>query len=323
MFNKIRAGLYRSLMLIAAIFTVAMIVPSIIIFSTTLYQSYEDMAISKIDRSITDCRSFVNSVMTSTDNLAANTTVKQTLNGENITNSLTEILDNACNYSIKINAITVYDLNGNVYTSSGVSGSPELAELKNNAYLAEFFDDEDSQEYISLRTEYLTKIYDNAPYDANQGILSCCKKVYSDSGDLLGYVFSDIFSSALFNYFNYSNDTYFNNSAAIIKYGGGYLASDLYSKYNEKMVNAETSISVTRIAGRMIVPSSRNFYGGTVYVAVPLTAFYQTVAILSVLFVTLGAVVLLLVHVISKKNARKITDKLDELYDKMDTEINF
>lgn len=316
MFRKTQTKIYRTLMLTAALFIILLIVPSVLIFTNMIYTTYETMAKKKLERSFYSCRNFIDSVMTSTENLTYDAAVIETVSGTR-DGSLAAVLDAACNYSLTINAIAVYDLNGNVYTSSGVAGAPTLDELCENEGIADFVADRDAADFVSIRNSQIAKIYGGTNYDDSLGIVSCLYKIYNADG-LAGYAVSDVFPSALFGFFSYPNDAYFKNSVAMISYADGHLISDANYAYAEALESAIGSLSVTRQNGHIVVPGTRNFYGGMICIAVPLNAFYGTVAMLTGILLTLGGALMAAVHFIAKKNSVTVAARLDELYGKME-----
>ena len=217
-------------MLIALLLVVLIVAPSIFLFTNIFYSTYESMAKNQLDRGISAGRMFLDSIMSTTDNLALNQQLIETLDGTR-SGSLAPLLDSTCTYSLDIAAITVYGENGAVYTSSGVTNPPGAAELASLADIAEFFADEDADEYVSLRTSAIIKAYDNAPYDARAGIISYCRKVYAEDGSVLGCIFADIFPHELFERFNMTD-------------GGadGYKPAKEYRPYKGFVIGAVASL---------------------------------------------------------------------------------
>ena len=74
-----------------------------------------------------------------------------------------------------------------------------LDELKKSEGIAQFAED-DSQAYVSLRTENIADIYHNVSYPDELGVVTCCRKIYGESGDVVGLIFADILPSNLYDY---------------------------------------------------------------------------------------------------------------------------
>lgn len=320
MFEKINKRIYRSLLLIAALFIFFMIVPTILIFTNMLYDTYENMARKKLDRSISSCRSFIDTVLNTAEGVALTPAVIDTVCGRS-NDSLTVLLNDTCNYSLTINAITVYAVTGNVFASSGISSPPALAELQSNGGIAEFMSDADSSYYISLRKDAVARLYDNAVYDSSLGIVSCCCKIY-DEGAVVGYVVADIFPKTMFGFFDYTDDSHFHGTIALVHYADGFLSSDSASPYNEELYRSYGETITTANNSRLIVPSLRNFYGATILIAVPLFPLYRTILIMALILVGLGLLLMIAVHGISRRNADGVTDKLENLVSRIQSGEN-
>ena len=93
-------------MLIALLLVVLIVAPSIFLFTNIFYSTYESMAKNQLDRGISAGRMFLDSIMSTTDNLALNQQLIETLDGTR-SGSLAPILDSTCTYSLDIAAITV------------------------------------------------------------------------------------------------------------------------------------------------------------------------------------------------------------------------
>lgn len=313
MFKKTQKRIYATLMTITAVLIVLIITPSLIAFTGMFYNAFRTTARNRLDRSLSSCRIFIDSVMSTTDNLAYNTAILETVKGER-TGSITSILDDTCTYSLSINAITVYSADGKIYTSSGVINPPTIDDLRQIQDLAEFIDDGEAADYVSLRTSQIIKVYDNAPYDENSGIVSCCRKIYDTSGEVAGYIFSDIFPETLFGYFNYA-DSNLKDCIAMITFSGGYFSSE--NSYATENYLTATANSIR--GNRLIVSSTRNFYGGSVRLAVSVSPLYGSIALISCILLLCGSALMVLTHFIAKKNALRVAGKLDTLLIKMQT----
>ena len=308
MFTKTRNRIYRTLLLIAAILIALILVPSIAVFSGMFRNTYGSMAKNKLDRSISAGRMYIDSIMSTTDNLALDPAIIGVLDGTQ-TVSLTAVLDAACAYSHYINAITVYGTDGKIYTSSGVLNPPSAQDLRQKVDIAEFFADEEANEYVSLRTSCIIKAYSNVPYDEQLGIISCCRKVFSDSGEVIGYIFSDVFPQSLFEYFNFAGDPRLSGSIAIVLFDGGNFMSE-HTPDAEKYLTATTD---SVVGGKLIVSSIRNFYGGTIRIAVPIAPLNISIALISCILSLCGAVLLCATHFIARETANSVTERLNGL----------
>lgn len=311
MFSETRRKIYNTLMIIAAALIALIMTPSIILFSDMFFDTYLSMAKNKLDRCISASRILIDSVMATTGNLALNPVIAETLEGVRSA-SLTSVLDGARTYSVYINAITVYGVDGKIFTSSGVINPPTVEELSRRRDIAEFFADDESSEYVSLRTSEIIKAYDNAYYNSDAGIISCCHKIYDRDKTVCGYIFSDIFPESLFENFGFSDDPRLKDSIAMIVFYGGYFASGNFG--NTAYLTAAPDAIVEN---RLIVSSIRNFYGGLARIAVPVNSLYENIAIISVSVIVCGALLMTATHFIAKANASAVSSRLNGLLKKM------
>lgn len=312
MFNKTRKRIYSTLMIIASVLIILIIAPSISAFSAMFYNTYKSMAVNKLDRSFSASRMFIDSVMSTTDNLALNPVIAETVSGTR-TGSLTSVLDDACAYSLEINAVTVYSADGKIYTSSGVLNPPTVDELRRLQDIDEFFSDGEASEYVSLRTSGIIKAYGGTPYDEQTGIISCCRKIYGQNGAVTGYIFTDVFPKTLFAYYGFSGDPRLKNSIAMVTFDGGYFISES-TEHDEDYLTAATQ---TTVKNRLIISSIRNFYGGTVRVAVPVAPLYENIALISCIIALCGIALLIGTHFVAKANADRVCARLNGLLLKM------
>ncbi len=311
MFNKTKKKIYGSLMAAAALLIALIAAASIAVFWGMFGDVCLSMAKGRLDRSISASRLYLDSIMSTTHTLALNREITAALEGG--AGNLTEALDAARNYSLYINGITVYGTDGSVYASSGIYGVPDTEQLRGNAGIAGFWDDADSDEYVSVRNDCVVKAYDGVPYDGSAGIVSCCSKVYSDEGELLGCIFADVFPESLFGYFSFSGDKRLEGSAAVIAFDGGYLCSEGAAAGEKYMLAGSGAIT----DGRLVISSARNFYGATVSIAVPLLPLYSDVAVTAAAITGCGAALLAATHFISARIAGAVAGRLNGLLVKM------
>jgi len=316
MFKKTYRNIFISLMLTATLLTVLIVTLSSFIVSKMIYENYTAIAKQKFDRSILACKNYVNSVLLSVGNLAANEDIilkVKTGQGDSVTN----ILDNACSYALKINAITVYSASGKIYSSSNISGIPTLQMLEQNSHLNDFFVLE-TAEYVSLRTDNISSIYDQKPYSPQMGIVSCCRKIFDGSGNVAGYIFADIFPKTLYKYFSFSEDADFDKSIAYICFDDEFFISQSNLEFVPMFSNQNKEIAKSQDGNYLILIGSRNFFGGTTKIAVPLYQTKRTVALIILLLIFSSAIILVLVYFIAKKAAKKTDNRLENLLKKME-----
>lgn len=312
MFNKTKKRIYRTLMIAAALLIIFMIVPSIIVFSAMFRNMFLSLAEDRLDRSISASRIYIDSIMSTTRTLTLDEELTSTLSGSR-TGTLKDVLDAACNYSLYINGISVYGADGSIYTSSGVSDPPTEMQLRNHADIAEFFDDADAAEYVSIRNSDMAAAYDGVTSSPAAGIISCCCKVYDADGGVLGYIFADVFPENIYEYFEFEGDRRLEGSTALIIFNGGVLSSAEQENAADYIAAAPETVT----HGKLIVSNMRNFYGGSIRLAVPVDTLYGDIATISGVAVVCGAALMVITHFIAARVANGMKARLNGLMNKM------
>lgn len=318
MFDKIRRNIYMSLMLTVILLILVLEAVSCVLVSNTLYKTYLSTASQKLDRSISGCKNYVKSVLMSAVNLTFDNDVITELNS-GTGKPITATLDNACNYALKISGITVYSLNsGRIYTSSTLAQPPTLSELKSNNALNDFFL-YDNEEFVSLRNNNIAKFYSNSPYDPEYGIVSCCAKVFFE-GKVIGYVFADIFPSTLYSYFDFSTEPDFEGGKPFISFKDGFFDfndNDLLLNDFYRTVSSEYKSSDGKY---LILKNSRNFFGGSVQLAIPLRSVTLSITKTLLLIILTGFAAIIIIHFITLKSAKNVNNRLEKLLNKMEND---
>lgn len=314
-FKKTFNHIYLSLMLTTAVFLLAVAAVSAVSASDMLFKAYESAAVQKLDRGVSSCKNYLQSVMLSIENLALDSQIIKKSQSEDF-KPITSKLDNACNYAKKINAITVYAADGRIYSSSSVGGAPSLKRLEGNAGMNDFFTLE-SDEFVSLRTDAIAASYNRKPYDNRAGMVSCCRKIYSD-GVCTGYIVADVFPSNLYQYFDFSADGSFSDSIAVIRFSGDFFPSGNNAEYISDLSGGKTNR--TSDSKYLLLSSPRNFFGGSITVGVPLKNPRSSIALISCVMAAGSVAVLIAVHFIARSVAAKLDRRLSGLLDKMDSE---
>lgn len=317
MFKRMNNNIYISLLSTASLLVTIIITLSVIMVSDIVSANYIDMAEQKLERSISRSKNYVDSVLLTAGNIASDASlVSELVSPRGMT--FTSMLNNSCNYATKTDAITVYAADGRILSSSGISDIPTLDILDTDPYIHDFFTDARS-EYISMRTDAIAGIYGNAPYDTAAGMITCCKKIYNGD-EVVGYVFSDIFPSNVYEYFDWSAEEYFAESIPFINRGDGYLPYGGNSSYADEFEAASYASRRTSDGRYLIIPSNRNFFGCAVSVAVPLYPLYGNVAVIGAMLAATGIAILVGVHFAAKALANSIDKRLKRIHDRMDSE---
>ena len=84
-------------MIISAALIILIILPSIFMFTDMLTKTFETTARRKLDRSFSSSRTYVDSILSVTDNLAYNPEIINTVSGRQ-SGTLTSVLDGARTY---------------------------------------------------------------------------------------------------------------------------------------------------------------------------------------------------------------------------------
>lgn len=304
-------------MLTVIMLVVSFISLSSVMVSNMLFNTYTSLANQKLERSISASKNYIHSVMLSVHNLSLNNIIVSDYknNGATITN----MLDNACSYAKKVNAISVYYLSGEVFTSTGISSVPTLQDLRQNERINDFLVLENS-DYISLRVDSIIGNYFQAPYDQSKGMVSCCQKIYNIAGEVIGYIFADIFPSNLYNYFDYGEDSGFHKSIPIMQFDEKYFKYEENSNYLDDFTKNQKDSFKSSDGKLLIIPSQNNFFGGKITVAVPLFSVQTTIIDIIFSMVIAAFIIILVVHFITKTIAESMNKRLVKLLDKMENE---
>lgn len=279
--------------------------------------NFNDAATQRLNRGVSSGRNYINSVMLSAANLAADAEVVNEL-AKAANAPLTRTLDNACNYALKINAITVYAADGRVYTSSNIAEVPSLAELGANERINDFFTLE-SDELVSMRTEAVAEFYNDSAYDPALGVISCCHKIFADDKSVLGYVFCDIFPYELYGSFA-ADDEKDEKTLAMLRFDDEFFPYAGNGEYLRDFVGARKMQTDSSDGRYRIVTNTRNFYGGTIGIAVPLARLKSRIIVFVLALVAIGLGALAIVHFIVRAVAGKVVGKLTHLMRRMESE---
>lgn len=314
------SNLYRKIYLSIVVpsFTLVAVIAflSTFMLRSSMNDTFIGMAEQKFQRSVNSCELYISSVEASAYNIASSAEVFDALTSlENTT--LTELLDSGCHFDGKIAAITVYSADGTKeFSSSTVTNAPSLSDLLENSDIAEFVEGgEDS--FISVRNTVIADIYNGSVYPAQSGIVSCCRKIYNGE-NIIGYLFADILPHDLYEYFDYSDTTYFQKTIAFIAEG------NMFTEYRS---NASSQDVFEKIVTRNVSSDLKYayFYSAdscpiTLYAAVPMTGYHNFLILIGAVFFVVGFALMLSTHFVGKKQAAKVSERLDKLLDKMNRE---
>ncbi len=305
MFPKLYRKIFYTLFFVCLVLVFAIDVTAITVVHKSTKEYYTAMGEQKTQQIAKSCAVYVDSVLTTVSALPQS----EILLGELVAPSgasFTAMLDGICNYARQIDAITVYAVNGNVYSSSRIDPIPFSA-LMQNAEIADFVRS-DREFFLSLRTEQISNIYHNAVYPAELGVLSCVQKVY-DSESVVGYIFADVLPGRLYEEAIPTADA---KNVPFLVYGG-------------KFFPCERNASFTQVP----VPDRENFvfcaecgaYGFSVVISESAESCRADMLSMDLITVFGSLVALAIAYFASRYTARSVTARLDKFLQKMDEEI--
>lgn len=306
-FHKLYKRIYLTLFWLCLALLVLIDATAIAMTISTFDRTYRSAGTDKATRVLNSISIHLNSVETTTYNLAHNDDIIQELTSPSGYIML-DALNRACDSSMKIHAITAYSVKGEIYTSSGILEPPTLADFKNERAFQDFFEGEEKT-FLSLRTSTIAKIYNNNLYPAKMGIITYCQKVFGKD-ELVGYIFSDMLPYKIYSYF--SGEGEFDNIVPFITISdGGYFHCDKNEGYADMLTKNNVS-GYFRYSARdenlsIVVFESKGDY-------------YTHIAILCAVWIGCSGLVLVAVHFISRRFAKTITGRLDNFLDEMEAE---
>lgn len=307
MFKKLFRNIYLPIVILAFTLIVFVDVFSAVMITKTLRNAFISVGRKRVSRALDSCELYINSASASTYNLSQNGILIGQL-AEGTDTSLTSLLDDTCNYSLKMNGVCAYSPGGRVYTSSGVSQVPSLAELRENDGIAAFLDGE-AESFTSFRTECVADIYNNVSYPDAMGVITCCRKVYGDGGQTVGYIFADILPSNLYDLLLEREQ--FEDAVAFITFGGQSFDYGGNAAQKELLTGAHRSYFKYEATGD--APFSLTVFENDAPYRRQLAALVGTLLAVS-------AALAIAVHFAAMGTAKSVTGRLDRLTAKMRTQ---
>ncbi|MDE7439367.1 MAG: cache domain-containing protein [Clostridia bacterium] len=307
MFKNLYRSIYLPIVLIAVALILIIDILSITILTETLKDAYNGMDEKRVARALDSCKLYISSVASSAYNLSLDDDLIRELAASAPTgNPIVSKLDNTCNYSLKINAVCAYSVNGAVYTSSQIANVPTIEELKKVDEIKEFINGDEAAA-ISLRCECIADIYNNASYPDEMGVITCCRKVY-DGDKVIGWIFADILPSNLYSII-FSNGK-FENAVAFISSDKVRFEYANNSRH-ENLLNGKHK-------GYFKYGASDEGFSITVFNS---TKDYDSkLIVLIVILLAVSAGLAVAVHFAARLTAASVTNRLDRLIQKMNSQ---
>lgn len=307
MFKNLYRKIYLPILLIAVALILFVDVFAIALQSNTLKTAHRAMGEKRIARAMDSFELYISSAAAFTYNLSLDSDIIAKLNSPDA-KSINDKLNTVCNYSLKMDAVSLYSLDGTVYTSSTVTQTPSLDELKTDPTIGAFLNGEyDSA--VSMRTSHIADIYNNVVYPDKMGVISVCQKVY-DGGVVKGVIFTDILPANLYDYvfaegqfkeaiaFIYTENGYFEYNDNVLHEELLRKKSSHYFEYSETADNGLFTITVF---------DSKKDYN------VSVIEFWSIMAGSSALLIAAAAIA-------ARYTAKSVTNRLDKLSDKMSSQ---
>lgn len=307
MFIKLYRKIYYSLFFICLALVAVFDVLAVVVEITTLNDTYRTMGQARVDRIVNSCRLYIRSVETTTENLSVDAALIAELSAPTGV-SMTNKLDDTCNYSLKINAITAYALDGSAYSSSKVSEVPSLASFYEIEDIAAFLQG-DEESYLSLRTHTIANIYSTSLYPKEMGVITCCRKVYN--GDrVVGYLFTDILPANLYAYVY--GDEQINDAVPFITFPYGYFSYD-NNALQEELLNVQKPSGYFRFSEQINEGLSIVIFESKSEYTMQILTLCGIIALCTILLV-------ILLHYLAKNTAKSVTNRLDRFLNRMQSE---
>lgn len=280
---------------------------AIILQSNTLKAAYRSMGEKRIARAMDSYELYISSAMAFTYNLSLNDDIIEKLNSPDA-KPINDTLNTVCNYPLKMDAVSLYSLDGAIYTSSTVTRPPTLDELKSDPVINAFLSSEDTNA-VSMRTSHVAAIYNNVVYPEKKGVISVCQKVYD--GDVVkGVIFTDILPANLYEYIFAEGQ--FKEAIAFIYTDNGHF------EYNDN----SSQVNLLSEKNTRYFKYSETAKNGLFTITVFDSKKDYNVNIAKLIAILAGASALLTIAVVfaARYTAKSVTSRLDKLSEKMSSQ---
>ena len=304
MFKNLYRKIYLPILLIALVLILFIDTFAIILQANTLNDSYRSNGERRIARALDSYKLYISSAEAFTYNLSLDEDIIAKLVTPEA-KSITGKLDTVCNYSLKMDAATLYALDGTAYTSSTVTQIPSLPELVTTPEIAEFISS-DVSSAVSMRMKNIAGVYYNIPYPAANGVITCCQKVY-DGDKVVGYVFTDILPANLYEYIFAEGQ--FKDAIAFISANGNYFEYAGNSAHSKLLDSDDSSYF------KYTKKTSDGLFTITVFDSK--YEYNMQVLKLALIMISISAALIVFVVIASRLTAKSVTLRLDRLIERM------
>ena len=299
MFRKLSRNIFLPIFLISLALILFVDVLSAVMIAKTLKSAFVSVGQSRVVRALDSSELYINSVSASTYNLSQSGILIRELE-EDGGASLTSLLDNTCNYSLKMNGVCAY---------SGISAVPSLEELKGCEGISAFLEGE-ADSFISFRTAHIADIYANVSYPDKMGVVTCCQRVRGEGGETVGYIFADVLPSNLYDLLLEREqfgeaEVFITFGEEYFDYGGNAAHADLLSGGHSGYFKYEAA-------------ADDGLFSLTVFES---TAPYsRTLALLIGVLLAVSAVLAVMAFFAAMGTAKSVKKRLDRLAEKMNAQ---
>ncbi len=300
MFKKLYKQIFNSIFWLAFVFAAILSAVSGYAVMRNLYNVYNSMSEGSVRQAAMDGNNYLGSVVNFTRSTAQSSDVVLALTEgrtENVSRALTALI----NSSSDVAGAVLYGVDGQVFYSTGVGDVPSLSRLQEDDRFDDFFRS-DRAYFVLLRTSNLPSVYNSAPYDASQGVVSCVSKVY-DGEQTAGYLFADILSRSLFA--NVLSVTGVDDAAVALVTPSATVVSQPFLQ-DDRLRNLYFTVS---FAG-----------DGDFVFCLSLKSFYSKCGVVLAVLLAADVVCDVAAALVARRVAAKVTEPLDKLRQTMQNE---
>lgn len=302
-------------MTIALVFAATVTVVSFAMIGDILYTKNKEIASERLARGIKNSLVYMESVRNSCITLTDNETLPALLLSGDAP-ALVARLDYFTSYALTINGAVIYGTDGATYASSRVAGIPTLTDLMKDIGIQTFADSSDVDVW-SFRRSNMIKIYNHTVYPPDYGILTYCRKIYYSEA-LIGYLFADILPETLYaQYLNFTDTGLFGEAHTLISGDYGYFIYRDNTDYSKYLAEGQTGKAAVSKDLAYLIVKDGFAENSAVTLVISLKQHYINLGLILLAFLLTDAALLTAAYLVSKKLAKNVTEKLDNLLEKM------
>jgi hypothetical protein len=296
--------------------------------SQSLYRNYISSAKENLNQSIINSSFALQTAKDTTIQISQNSNVLSAIHSDEYDPRVNPVLNTLKNTSYGIAGVTLYTLDGQIYSTSSISSHLTFEEISKHHQINQFIQSYKLND-LSMRTSYIHAIYNHVRYNEDYGMITYLVKLTNPANEIQGYLFVDINPKYMYNsFFAYDNHPYFNQVETYF-----YTNNDTYLKSEQNSEehlhytsNIEPNISKLSSDKRFLILSKPLFTEDYQVVSlVPMAPLYDKLIEVGMIFVSTIILLVLLSVLIAKRIALSITSPLSKLHQKIahsELEIN-